>query len=183
MGRSPWMRKQEPDKYPLHCRTLLMTQELVASAAASTLQQPQPPTGCDALRTVPAFSSMPFKSFPQHRPLSLSRAGRATEVFAGLSRQRSVFLPHLGEGFHAAVDVLIAVHSRDLDADAGLSLGDHGVAEANDINTWKGNSGSSLGGRLRWYWVTEELLDPTSPLNKHFQASWFSSGICSQAWK
>lgn len=71
MGCSPWMRKQEPDKYPLHCRTLLMTQELVASAAASTLEQPQPPAGCDALRTVPAFSSMPFKPFPPAQVLVL----------------------------------------------------------------------------------------------------------------
>lgn len=33
MDCSSWMRKQEPDKYLLHCRTPLRMQELAASAA------------------------------------------------------------------------------------------------------------------------------------------------------
>lgn len=64
MGCSSWMRKQEPDKYPLRCRTPLMTQELVPSAAASVLERLQLPAGCDALRTGPASSSVLLKLFP-----------------------------------------------------------------------------------------------------------------------
>lgn len=85
-----------------------MTQELVAGATASMLQQP--PTGCDALRTGPGFGSVLLKPFPPSTG-TWSWAGRAPEeVFAGPSRQRSVFPSHLGEGFHAAIDVLITVH-------------------------------------------------------------------------
>jgi len=70
-------------------------------------------------------------------------------VSAGPSRQCPVFPSYLGEGFHTAVDVLVAVHGRDLDPDAGLSLGNHRVAEANDINACRGKARrqSWLGGR------------------------------------
>lgn len=70
----------------------------------------------------------------------------AEEAFSGPSRQRSVLPSHLGEGLHAAVDVLVAVHGRDLHPDARLPLGDHGVAEANDVNAWGGKAESQLAG-------------------------------------
>lgn len=68
------------------------------------------------------------------------------------SRQCSVFPSHLDEGFHTAVDVLVTMHGRDLDPNAGFALGDHRVAEANDVNAWRGKArraGAGQEGRLR----------------------------------
>lgn len=110
MSCSSRMRKQEPDKYPLHCRTPLMTQKLVASTAARMLQEPQPPTGCDVSRTGPDFGSVLLKPFPPAQALG-SRARKVPEeAFADPSRQCSVFPSHLSESFHTAINVFIAVH-------------------------------------------------------------------------
>lgn len=92
--------------------------------------------------------------FPHQRHLVVDRDS-AEEVFSGSgpSGQRSMLLSHLGEGFHAAVDVLVTVHGRDLHPDARLALGHHGVAEANHVNAWGGSAGRVRagwdGGRLR----------------------------------
>lgn len=72
----------------------------------------------------------------------LCRCGRretlALLVTTQDSRQCPVQPPHLHEGLHAAVNVLLAVHRRDLDPDPGLALGDHGVAKPDDKDAWEG---------------------------------------------
>lgn len=40
--------------------------------------------------------------------------------------------PHLHEGLHTAVNVLLTVYCRDLYPDPSLALGDHRVAESDD---------------------------------------------------
>lgn len=67
--------------------------------------------GCDALRNGPAFGSVLLRPFSPSEALSCGRDG-TEEVFpgSGPSGQRSMLPSHLGEGFHAAVDVLVAVH-------------------------------------------------------------------------
>lgn len=126
-NRSSRMRKQEPDIYPLHCRKPLMPQGLLpAHRNSQSLQVLRPAARCSSLPT-PAQALVLVTGREVHR---------GKDAAGGPSRQRSVFPSHLGEGLHAAVDVLVAVHSRNLDPDAGFPLGDHGVAEANDVNTW-----------------------------------------------
>lgn len=60
----------------------------------------------------------------------------ACPVLAGYSGQCPMFTPHLCEGLHAPVDVVLAVDSGDLYPDPCLPLRNHRVAEADDINAW-----------------------------------------------
>lgn len=160
------LRKKEPGISPLHCRKPLMTQGLLP-ARRNSLQVLRPAARCS--------------SFPPRTGTCVGHGQerhRGEDAAGGPSRQRSVFPSHLGEGLHAAVDVLVAVHSRNLDPDAGFPLGDHGVAEANDINTW-GESTESWISRATCFRALMDSWKIPSPLGRTMRT--FAAGGCKRS--